>query len=157
VGVGQPSADGRFSKRDRQQSRRATVREGSRPFAGPAAVLAHLSRCAQRVAISNQRLLALDERGEHLARARELLHVIATESPLPETPITNVQPTFVCPHCGAAMIIAEIFGRGEMIRAPPRLRAACCSKRRGWPRAGLLRRSSRNLDGGAHGRLRRGM
>jgi hypothetical protein len=34
-----------------------------RPFAGPAAVLAYLSRYTHRVAISNTRLLALDERG----------------------------------------------------------------------------------------------
>ena len=34
-----------------------------RPFAGPAAVLAYLSRYTHRVAISNQRLLALDKRG----------------------------------------------------------------------------------------------
>lgn len=34
-----------------------------RPFAGPEAVLAYLSRCTHRVANSNQRLLALDERG----------------------------------------------------------------------------------------------
>ena len=34
-----------------------------RPFAGPAAVLAYLSRYTHRVAISNQRLLALDQRG----------------------------------------------------------------------------------------------
>ena len=33
------------------------------PFAGPAAVLAYLSRYTHRVAISNRRLLALDERG----------------------------------------------------------------------------------------------
>jgi len=34
-----------------------------RPFAGPAAVLVYLSRYTHRVAISNSRLLALDERG----------------------------------------------------------------------------------------------
>jgi hypothetical protein len=34
-----------------------------RPFAGPEAVLAYLSRYTHRVAISNRRLLALDERG----------------------------------------------------------------------------------------------
>jgi hypothetical protein len=34
-----------------------------RPFAGPAAVLAYLSRYTHRVAISNHRLVALDERG----------------------------------------------------------------------------------------------
>jgi len=33
------------------------------PFAGPGAVLAYLSRYTRRVAISNRRLLALDERG----------------------------------------------------------------------------------------------
>ena len=34
-----------------------------RPFAGPAAVLAYLSRYTHRVAIANSRLLAMDERG----------------------------------------------------------------------------------------------
>jgi len=34
-----------------------------RPFAGPQAVLEYLSRYTHRVAISNQRLVALDERG----------------------------------------------------------------------------------------------
>ena len=34
-----------------------------RPFAGPQAVLAYLSRYTRRVAISNSRLVALDERG----------------------------------------------------------------------------------------------
>ena len=34
-----------------------------RPFAGPKAVLAYLSRYTHRVAISNQRLVALDEHG----------------------------------------------------------------------------------------------
>ena len=151
-----------------------------RPFAGPAAVLAYLSRYTHRVAISNQRLLALDERGvtfrwkdyrakgktrhktmtlgadefmrrfllhvlpggfhrirhygllanaerrEHLARARELLHVVPTAAKLrpPDVPVGIGQPTFVCPHCGAAMLIVETFARGQPIRAPPRLRVA---------------------------------
>ena len=34
-----------------------------RPFAGPAAVLAYLSRYTHRVAIANSRLIAYDERG----------------------------------------------------------------------------------------------
>ena len=34
-----------------------------KPFAGPAAVLAYLSRYTHRVAISNSRLIAMDERG----------------------------------------------------------------------------------------------
>jgi hypothetical protein len=152
-----------------------------RPFAGPAAVLAYLSRYTHRVAISNQRLLALDGRGvtfrwkdyratgktrhktmtlhaeefmrrfllhvlpgglhrirhygllanagrcEHLARARELLHVVPTAAQPPalvEAPIAIVPPAFVCPHCGAAMIVIETFVRGEPIRAPPTLRVA---------------------------------
>lgn len=151
-----------------------------RPFAGPAAVLAYLSRYTHRVAISNRRLVALDERGvtfhwkdyrakgrtryktmtldapefmrrfllhvlpagfhrirhygliantgrrEHLARACQLLNVVpaAAEPPSPDdAPVGIVQPTFVCPHCGAAMSIVETFARGEPIRAPPTLRA----------------------------------
>jgi Putative transposase/Transposase zinc-binding domain len=39
------------------------VVDAKRPFAGPAAVLAYLSRYTHRVAISNSRLLSLDERG----------------------------------------------------------------------------------------------
>ena len=151
-----------------------------RPFAGPAAVLAYLSRYTHRVAISNTRLLALDERGvtfrwkdyratgktrykamtlrpdefmrrfllhvlpggfhrirhygllanagrrEHLAQARELLHVpITTTAPTPDVArVASLPPTFVCPHCGAAMSIVEVFARGETIRAPPALRVA---------------------------------
>jgi hypothetical protein len=34
-----------------------------RPFAGPEAVLAYLSRYTHRVAISNRRLVAMDEHG----------------------------------------------------------------------------------------------
>ena len=57
--------------------------------------------------------------------ARELLHVVpAAAEPQPTTDAANVQPTFVCPHCGAAMIIVETFARGQPIRAPPTLRAA---------------------------------
>ena len=147
-----------------------------RPFAGPQAVLAYLSRYTHRVAISNQRLVAMDARGitfrwkdyrskerariktmtlspeefmrrfllhvlpggfhrirhfgllanggrrENLAKVRELLQVAPT--PIPETADTSVsatlaQPTFVCPECGAAMVIIESFGRGPLIRAPP--------------------------------------
>jgi hypothetical protein len=149
-----------------------------RPFAGPAAVLAYLSRYTHRVAISNSRLIAMDEHGvrfkwkdyrakgktrhksmtlgasefmrrfllhvlpggfhrirhyglianggrrENLARARELLHV----TPVVEIPdgaepaVESVQSTFVCPHCGAPMLIIETLARIQPIRAPPRLR-----------------------------------
>jgi hypothetical protein len=30
-----------------------------------------------------------------------------------------LKPTFICRHCGAAMIIVQTFARGESIRAPP--------------------------------------
>ncbi len=145
-----------------------------RPFAGPKAVLAYLSRYTHRVAIANSRLIALDDRGvtfrwkdyrakgktrhkimtlsvdefmrrfllhvlpsgfhrirhygllanagrrDHLAKVRKLLNVVpeATESDA-EAPDNGIQPTFVCPDCGTAMIIVEILLRKPFIRAPP--------------------------------------
>jgi len=152
-----------------------------RPFAGPEAVLAYLSRYTHRVAIANSRLLTMDERGvtfrwkdyrdkgepdrprhktmtlsadefmrrfllhvlpggfhrirhfglianhgrtEKLARARELLGVapaVITEASEvgTETEVDGVRPTFVCAHCGAAMLVLETLVRGHAIRAPP--------------------------------------
>ena len=148
-----------------------------RPFAGPEAVLAYLSRYTHRVAIANSRLLALDERGvtfrwkdyrakgktrhktmtlttdefmrrfllhilpsgfhrirhygllanagrrAHLAQVRELLQVapapVELKSIDADAPEKTAQPTFVCPDCGAAMIIIEILARKPLIRAPP--------------------------------------
>jgi hypothetical protein len=147
-----------------------------RPFAGPEAVLAYLSRYTHRVAISNSRLIALDERGvtfrwkdyrdkgrtrhktmtldagefmrrfllhvlpggfhriRHygllancnrgacLALARQLLQV-PLQDPQGPPPCDDsqdtVRPSFVCPHCGHAMVIVLTFTRGETIRAPP--------------------------------------
>ncbi len=145
-----------------------------RPFAGPQAVLAYLSRYTHRVAISNSRLLTMDERGvtfrwkdyrakgktrhkamtlspqefmrrfllhvlpggfhrirhygllansnrrADLALARELLQVTppactAAANDAPTTPT----PTFVCAHCGHAMVVLQVFLRGCSIRAPP--------------------------------------
>ena len=150
-----------------------------RPFAGPEAVLAYLSRYTHRVAIANSRLVALDERGvtfrwkdyrdkgnpdkprhktmtlsadefmrrfllhvlpggfhrirhfglianngrkEKLAKARELLNVApvaVAEVSETDAAAELVRPTFVCAHCGAAMIIIETILRGQAIRAPP--------------------------------------
>ncbi|EWS65864.1 putative transposase [Hydrogenophaga sp. T4] len=147
-----------------------------RPFAGPEAVLAYLSRYTHRVAISNSRLIALDERGvtfrwkdyrdkgstrhktmtldagefmrrfllhvlpcgfhriRHygllancnrtacLALARQLLQV-PLQDPQDPSPCDDsrdtARPTFICPHCGHAMVIVMTFTRGETIRAPP--------------------------------------
>ena len=148
-----------------------------RPFSGPEQVLAYLSRYTHRVAISNSRLLALDDQGvtfrwkdyrahgrtrhktmtlrteefmrrfllhvlpsgfhrirhygllananrkHDIAAARELLH-----QPTPDLPAEprndcaghrSAQPTFVCRHCGAPMIIIETFARAQHIRGPP--------------------------------------
>jgi hypothetical protein len=150
-----------------------------RPFAGPEAVLAYLSRYTHRVAISNSRLVAVDERGvtfrwkdyrakgntryktmtldahefmrrfllhvlpggfhrirhyglianagrkNNLAKIRELLHVAVAEvQPNGTDAPIAVQPTFVCQHCGASMIIIETLVRGQSIRAPPQHRGA---------------------------------
>jgi hypothetical protein len=43
------------------------VVSAKRPFAGPEAVLAYLSRYTQRVAIANSRLISLDEQGVTLS------------------------------------------------------------------------------------------
>lgn len=150
-----------------------------RPFAGPKAVLAYLSRYTHRVAIANSRLLAMDERGvtfrwkdyrakgrtrhktmtlspdefirrfllhvlpsgfhrirhygllanggrrDHLAQIRERLKVapaqVDTKNTMAEAPENTTPPTFVCPDCGAAMMIIEILERKPLIRAPPPL------------------------------------
>src|SRR5271169_1604723 len=153
-----------------------------RPFAGPAAVLAYLSRYTHRVAISNSRLIRFDEHGvsfrwkdyrlsgrtrhktmtlpadefmrrfllhvlpdgfhriryygliangertANLTRVRELLHLTRAAPPVTDTvteePISHAQPTFVCRHCGAAMIVVDILARVKPIRAPPRAPSA---------------------------------
>jgi hypothetical protein len=149
-----------------------------KPFAGPEAVLAYLSRYTHRVAISNSRLLAMDERGvtfrwkdyrakgktryksmtldtgefmrrfllhvlpggfhrirhygllangsrkASLALARELLNQPAPTQVDRDIAEPAKPPTFVCTHCGHAMIVLQTFTRGQTIRAPPR---ACMS------------------------------
>jgi hypothetical protein len=148
-----------------------------RPFAGPDAVLAYLSRYTHRVAISNRRLVSLDERGvsfrwkdyrakgrtrqktmtlspaefmrrfllhvlpdgfhrirhygllanvgrrENLSRVRDLLAVSsggAEADRSTEAAQSRIEPpTFVCPCCGAAMIVIETLARMPAIRAPP--------------------------------------
>jgi hypothetical protein len=149
-----------------------------RPFAGPKAVLSYLSRYTHRVAISNSRLIAMDEHGvsfrwkDYRTKGRThyktmtldpgefmrrfLLHVLpggfhrirhygllanATrkaslalarkllcESPSPPTlaeaqDLGIRQPSFVCLHCGRAMVVVHTFTSAQMIRAPPQERA----------------------------------
>jgi hypothetical protein len=137
-------------------------------------VLAYLSRYTHRVAISNSRLLAMDERGvsfrwkdyrakgrtrhkamtlspqefmrrfllhvlpggfhrirhygllangsrrDNLALARELLHVAPpSHDESAAEPSAGPAPTFVCMHCGQAMLVLRVFMRDCSIRAPP--------------------------------------
>ena len=149
-----------------------------RPFAGPAAVLAYLSRYTHRIAITNSRLLSMDEKGitfkfknyrckkakrytsmtltadefirrflihvlpggfhrlrhygfiananrkNDLVRARKLLRVNKAEGSVQEETTEKQQSeeqvaTYVCPDCGAPMIIIETFVHNQQPRAPP--------------------------------------
>jgi hypothetical protein len=148
-----------------------------RPFAGPEAVLAYLSRYTHRVAIANSRLIACDQHGvtfrwkdyriqgreryktmtlatdefirrfllhvlpsgfhrirhyglfanpvraENVRRARDLLAAeiaepVAEDAPTAATTNTASTP-YICPSCGAPMIVIETFDRGQQPRAPP--------------------------------------
>ena len=149
-----------------------------RPFAGPATVLAYLSRYTHRVAIANSRLLSMDASGitfkwkdyrrkkakrttsmtltadefirrflihvlpsgfhrirhygllanahrkDNLVRARKRLQVDEAECPAQEETTDKHQSkeqeaTYVCPDCGAPMIVIETFARQQQPRAPP--------------------------------------
>jgi hypothetical protein len=65
-------------------------------------------------------LLANGNRRANLALARELLHVVP---PLPDESADEQSaaqaPTFVCGHCGHAMVVLQVFLRDNSIRAPP--------------------------------------
>jgi predicted RNA-binding Zn-ribbon protein involved in translation (DUF1610 family) len=66
-------------------------------------------------------LLANSGRKDNLEKARELLQVTTTNNEPNVKIVTDepVQPTFTCPDCGAAMVIASVFTRETLIRAPP--------------------------------------
>jgi hypothetical protein len=152
-----------------------------RPFAGPDAVLAYLSRYTHRVAIANSRLIAMDEQGitfkwkdyrakerdrhktmtldpdefirrfllhvlpsgfhrirhyglianttrkDNLMRARELLMSSKPEDATDaETNRADTvdggdeSVTYVCPDCGAPMLVIDTFLGGQLPRAPPK-------------------------------------
>ncbi len=148
-----------------------------RPFGGPEAVLAYLSRYTHRVAIANSRLIALDEAGvtftwkdyrakgrerakvmtlavdefirrflihvlpggfhrirhyglfanggraENIARAQQLLNVMATQTEPSDADGTDDRAPQTLPHpcpcCGGRMIIIETFERGCAPRYRP--------------------------------------
>jgi hypothetical protein len=146
-----------------------------RPFSGPAAVLAYLSRYTHRVAISNSRLISSDAHGvrfrwkDYRAKGRTrhktmtlgadefmrrfLLHVLPSgfhrirhygllantqrraqiehardrlgvahsvpPSADPSGKTTPAQAPFVCPHCGASMIVVDVVMPAHRQRGPP--------------------------------------
>ena len=65
-------------------------------------------------------LLANGNRRANLALARELLHV-ALPPPVESAGEQSTAPasTFVCAHCGQAMVVLQVFVRNCSIRAPP--------------------------------------
>jgi len=72
-------------------------------------------------------LIANAGRRDNLARARELLNVPADThdaASADDAMAEPGQPTYVCPECGAPMIVIETLVRGQMIRAPPQQRGA---------------------------------
>ena len=142
-----------------------------RPFGGPEAVLAYLSRYTHRVAIANSRLIAFNEQGvtfnwkdyriegrnrykhmtlatdefirrflihvlpkglhrirhygllakgvcaDNIARARELLVAVNSQSEPTSAAADSSKPS--CPCCGGRMIIIEVFERGATPRHRP--------------------------------------
>jgi hypothetical protein len=68
-------------------------------------------------------------RKNNLAQARELLTGKQTDAPADaetngvdtaDTGNPHASATYLCPDCGAPMIIIESFERGQLPRAPPR-------------------------------------
>src|SRR6202008_2701844 len=73
--------------------------------------------------ISPHGLLANGSRPSNLARARALLHAPSPDPVQPEAgehDSATKPPTFVCAHCGCAMLIIHTFARANASRAPPR-------------------------------------
>ncbi|MGF6300189.1 hypothetical protein OKW42_003519 [Paraburkholderia sp. WC7.3d] len=69
-------------------------------------------------------LLANPVRRANLAKVRDLLHVAPRFDPPSDDSVIQAQPTFICRHCGAPMIIIDIIARTAPIRAPPMSRGA---------------------------------
>ena len=76
-----------FSSPELSLSQVARVVYAKRPFAGPQAVLAYLSRYTHRVAISNSRLIALDKVGvtftwkDYRIKGRDRLKTMTLDAP----------------------------------------------------------------------------
>jgi hypothetical protein len=68
-------------------------------------------------------LLANAKRRHNIELARELLQqpqlVVTADPSNGRSGSAGVQPTFVCRHCGAPMLLIETFARAQRIRGPP--------------------------------------
>jgi hypothetical protein len=64
-------------------------------------------------------LLANGHRKTQIATARELLHQPVSIVAVDSTDHGCQQPTFLCRHCGAPMLIIETLARAQHIRGPP--------------------------------------
>ena len=96
-------------------------------IAGPAKTFYALQRIRGFHRIRHYGLIANAGRRDNLARVRDLLNVppdIDDKASTGDAATDLVQPTYVCPDCGAPMIIIETFASGQPIRAPPRLPGA---------------------------------
>jgi hypothetical protein len=101
------------------------------PFAGPEAVLAYLARYTHRVAISNSRLLALDERGvtfrykDYRRNGRERLRTMTlAPDEFIRRFLLHVLPALSLAHRSSALCLTQlpsrsITGAGEQISNRP--------------------------------------
>lgn len=66
-------------------------------------------------------LFANHVRANHLQRIRELLNTDKTEETADQSAAIDgtISPTYVCPVCGAPMIIVEIIDRCQPPGGPP--------------------------------------
>jgi hypothetical protein len=72
-------------------------------------------------------LFANAGRKDNLAKARSLLHVAPAtnkQAPMADALVERVPSTFVCPHCGAPMIVIDVLLRIHSGRAPARHQGA---------------------------------
>jgi hypothetical protein len=115
-----------------------------RPFAGPQAVLAYLSRYTHRVAIANSRLIALDTRGVTAQLGKLCSHRATSALPRPGAPqaigichVAFATPAASKPVCPATHVIRPIpassnrhsWHRGFLPRG-------LCDARPSWPSGG---------------------
>ena len=118
-----------------------------RPFAGPQAVLAYLSRYTHRVAIANSRLIAFDDNGvtfkwkDHRAKGRDRQKVMTLRA-------GSSSAAFSSTSCPAASTVSATTASSPMAGAPRILPApANCSasrQRRASPATPTSRRCTRS-------------